>query len=349
METESTATEPPKAGDKSTMRIVYRNSAGETFFDWPPDQIHDALADAQGTLWVDIVNADERSEWVEALFGNVFGFHPLAIEDALKETHLPKVDDWGDYLYTVYHTVDYDPQTSEIALYELDIFLGKNYLVTYHGQPMALIDRLRTLFERDQGQRLARGPDHALYFLFDMGAEDYMTVIEKLDDRLEQCQDEVLASPKRRTMGHILDAKRAVLRLYRILAPQREVFNRLARDKYGPIDAEDRVYFRDVYDHMVRLHDILESLRDLIGGTLDTYLSAVSNRTNDVMKTLTIVNVLFLPMNFLVGFFGMNFFGSNIDLGDVGIPHRSIFVMLCASLLTAPWGLWAFGKWRKWF
>src|SRR5205823_144576 len=108
--------------------------------------------------------------------------------------------------------------------------------------------------------------------------------------------------------------KRSAMRLHRIIAPQREAFNRLARDLYSQIDAKDRVYFRDVYDHLVRLHDITEGLRDLIAGALDTYLSSTANRTNDVMKTLTIVSVLFLPLNYLVGFFGMNFFGDNIAL-----------------------------------
>lgn len=333
----------------SSVRVLCRRASGETSLEWPPDRIAEALADPTATVWVDILETESNFQWVERLFRETFGFHPLAIEDALSETHLPKVDDWGSYLYTVYHSVEYNPSTTEISLHELDIFLGSNFLVTFHCRPLQLLDRLRSTFERDHGQRLARGADHALYFLFDSGSDDYMRVIEQLDERIEDCQDEAIGSPKRRTLLKILDTKRACLQLYRILAPQREVFNRLARDRYGPIDAEDRVYFRDVYDHMVRLHDILESLRDLIGGALDTYLSAVSNRTNDVMKTLTIVNVLFLPMNFLVGFFGMNFFGDNIDLGDVGLPHRFIFGLVCASLLTAPWGLWAFGKWRKWF
>jgi magnesium transporter len=333
----------------SSVRVVVRRANGETDCDWPADRIAEALADPTATVWVDIVESEKDLAWVEKLFRETFHFHPLAIEDALSETHSPKVDDWGGYLYTVYHTVDYDPATGTIALHELDIFLGPNYLVTFHAGRIALIDKLRTMFERDGGERLSHGADHALYFLFDAGSDDYMKVIDQLDERIDDCQDEAIGRPRRKTLQRILETKRACLRVHRILAPQREVFNRLARDKFGPIDAEDRVYFRDVYDHLVRLHDILDSMRDLANGALDTYMSAVSNRTNDVMKTLTIVNVLFLPMNFLAGFFGMNFFGANIDLGDIGLPHRFIFGLVCISFLSAPWGLWAFGKWRRWF
>ncbi len=130
--------------------------------------------------------------------------------------------------------------------------------------------------------------------------------------------------------------------------PQREVANRLARDSYPQIDDQDRVYFRDVYDHLVRLHDISESLRDLVGGAIDTYLSVVSNRTNDIMKALTIVTVLFMPLTFLVGFFGMNFFGGNIELSGT-LPGRILFWGNNLLMLITPFGIW-YWAWRHgWF
>src|SRR5207248_7574830 len=132
------------------------------------------------------------------------------------------------------------------------------------------------------------------------------------------------------------------------LAPQREVVNRLARDDYDPIPSDHRVYFRDIYDHLVRVHDITESLRDLIAGALDTYLSAISNRTNDIMKTLTLVTVMFLPMSFLAGFFGMNFFGETLAFSS-RLPKGLLFTIACLMMVIPPWGMYWWAHRRKWF
>jgi magnesium transporter len=214
---------------------------------------------------------------------------------------------------------------------------------------MPVLDRLRRSLERDGGLRLRAGADHLLYHVFDLGTSDYLAAIEHLDDAIDAAQDEVFHDPTPETLQKIFRVKRSAMRLHRIVAPQREVFNRLARDLYPQIDAPDRVYFRDVYDHMVRLHDITESLRDLISGALDTYLSSTANRTNEVMKTLTVFTVLFLPLNFLVGFFGMNFFGDNIHLSGMEVPHAFIFWSICLSMVAAPAFMWFWAKRRGWF
>src|SRR3972149_3959817 len=135
-----------------------------------------------------------------------------------------------------------------------------------------------------------------------------MPVVEALDDEIDLVEDQIFNNPNPHVLENIFTLKRAALHLRRIIGPQREVLNKLARDDYPAIDARAKVYFRDVYDHLVRLHDVTESLRDLVSGALDTYLSVVNNRMNDIMKTLTVITTLFMPISFLVGFFGMNFF-----------------------------------------
>ena len=232
---------------------------------------------------------------------------------------------------------------------ELDIFLGSNYLVTYHTELIVFLTDLLRLIERDGGGFLGSGADHLLYRLLDLGVETFLPAIEHLDEVIDEVQDEVFAGPTPKTLHKIMRVKRSATRVHRILIPQREVLNRLARDTYGPIDPKDRVYFRDVYDSLVRLHDISETLRDLIAGALDTYLSALSNRTNEVMKTLTIVTVLMLPLNFVVGFFGMNFFGENIHLDSLKLPHMLVFLIICGGMLASPWGIWVYARWRRWF
>lgn len=331
------------------MRIVYRDGEGRVHLDWPLGRLEEALADAQGTLWLDIYDRESNFSEVEDLFRKTFHFHPLAIDDALQETHNPKLDDWGNYLYLVFHDVEFNTEDHEIEARELDIFLGSNYLVTYHTSPIRMLDKLRSLLERDGGQRMSHGSDHLLYLLLDLGVSDYLPIIESLDDTLDAIQDEIFEDPAPRTLLKIMKIKRAATRLHRLLIPEREIANRLARDEFRQIDPRDRVYFRDVYDHMVRMHDISETLRDLIASAVDTHLSAVSNRTNNVMKALTIVSMLFLPLNFAVGFFGMNFFGDNIVLGELGLPHGALFAVLLAGMLASPWIMWVYARRRGWF
>lgn len=336
------------AGPQPQIRIVYRTGQGEVHFDWPVERIAEAVADSQGTLWVDIEDRGSNGATVEPLLRDVFQFHPLAIEDALQESHVSKVDNWDRYLYLVFHSVEFNPEDHEIHLQELDIFLGANYLVTYHFVPMPVLDQLRKNLERDAGRSLEQGADHILYLALDLLVADYLPVIERLDDAIDSAQDEVFAAPTTRTLHRIFQVKRAALRLHRALIPQREVLNRLARDNYAQIDAQDRVYFRDVYDHTVRLHDISETLRDLISGALDTYLSAISNRTNEVMKTLTLVTVMFLPMSFLAGFFGMNFFGATLAF-ESPLPHTLLFWATCFIMFITPGVMALWARHRGWF
>lgn len=348
LETQPDATSSRPA-ESPKFRVIYRSPAGEVQFSESIELVQRAISEPDAVLWLDIEADGGGVAAIDGLFRNVFGFHPLAIDDALRESHIPKLDDWGAYLYMVFHTIDFHPEDQAVKLRELDVFLGKNYLVTLHFDAMPPLAQLRRTLEREGGERLKDGADHILYHVLDQSAAAFLVAIEKMDEAIDEAQDEVLDDPTQRTLQSILKIKRAALRVHRVISPQREVINRLARDSYPMIDARDRVYFRDVYDHMVRLHDISETLRDLIGGALDTYLSAISNRTNDVMKTLTIVTVLFLPLNFLVGFFGMNFFGDNIALTDVRVPHVIIFGLACLAMVGSPVVIWFWGKRRGWF
>ena len=329
------------------IRIVHRSANGDLSFDMPVDRIPEALADPSTLLWVDIERPELDLVRIESLFRDVFKFHPLAIEDALQETHVPKLDDWGDYLYLVFHGLDFDPKSDHLILHELDLFLGNNYLVSCHAVPMKPVETLLRQLERDP-ERASKGPDHLLYHLLDQGTDDYLKAIEHLDETIDAAQEEVFAAPTPATLQQIFRIKRSAVKVHRIIAPQREVMNRLARDSYKQIDGPDRVYFRDVYDHLVRLHDISETLRDLITGALDTYLSAISNRTNEIMKTLTLVTVMFLPMSFLAGFFGMNFFGENLVL-PFGLPRLTLFWINLGVMLSTPVGLFIWARRRGWF
>jgi magnesium transporter len=331
------------------LRLTYRDGSGVFHGDWPIAQVDQAVGDKTGLLWVDINGQEEHTDrLLEDWLCSTFQFHPLAIEDALKENHIPKVDDWTDYLYIVFHVARIDPASESLQLDELDVFLGRNYLVTYHVGPMAILDQDRGSMERDPRDRLRQGADHLLIRFLELAIDQSLTAISDLDDLIDKIQNAVIDDATRHNLKTIFRIKRAAIQLHKILAPQREVLNRLARDPYEVIEANNRVYFRDLYDHVVRIHDISESLRDLIAGTLETYLSVVSNRTNDIMKTLTFVTVMFMPMSFLVGFFGMNFFGDNIVF-KTPLPRVLLFWGSCAIMAISPCFIWVYARRRKWF
>jgi magnesium transporter len=306
-------------------------------------EIASALENPEGLLWVDLTG---RSVEHEPLLDRVFHFHPLAIDDALSETHVPKLDDWGKYLYLVLHAVLLDPnQPGRVETLELDIFLGPNYLVSYHEVPVEAVDSLWSAVQRDP-RHLDYGSDHLLYRLADEVVASYMPVVEGLDERIDQAEVQIFDHPTPEILEQIFTLKRAVLYLRRTIGPQREVLNKLARDDYPVIDARARIYFRDVYDHLVRMHEITESVRDLVSGTLDTYLSVINNRMNEIMKTLTLITTLFMPLSFAVGFFGMNFFLPEKPIS--AWVERPVFVLLMLAMFVMPFGMYRWVRHRGW-
>lgn len=334
---------------RAQIRTIYRDGSGRITADWPSGRIAEALGDERGTLWIDVCDPGSAdNQGVETMFRDVFHFHPLAIEDALKDTHVPRVDDWSGYLYLVFSIIDFDPETDDPRLHELDIFLGPNYVLTYHNEPLAILEVARKNIERDLENRLRRGPDYLLYQVLDMAVDAYLPAIEHLDEAIDAAQDEVFANPTPRTLHAIFRIKRAASRVHRMIGPLREVVNRLARDPNALVREPHRVYFRDVYDHLVRLHDVSESLRDLVSGALDTYLSVSSNRTNDIMKALTVVTVMFLPLSFLGGFFGMNFFGETLAFTSP-LPRQALFWGTIGLMVVTPWLMYRWVRRRGWY
>lgn len=325
------------------IQTIYRARDGRIRTDLALDEFTAALQDAHGLLWVDL--AGEPPAACEPILRETFGFHPLAVDDALQELHVPKVDDWGQYLYLVLHAVTFDKTDGSLVdTLELDLFLGKNYLVTHHEAPIAAVERVWLGCRRDE--RHLKSAAHLLYELADELATGYMPVVEDMDEAIDEIEDQVFNRPAPATLERIFTLKRAVLHLQRIISPQREVLNKLARDDYAVLDPKSRVYFRDVYDHFVRLHDVNESLRDLVGGALDTYLSVINNRMNDVMKTLTIITTLFMPISFLVSFFGMNFFQP--ALSNPAWTGKTAMALTFAAMILTPVGMYLWMRRRGW-
>lgn len=333
---------------KPKTHILYRDGAGVMHLDWPLEKLSAAIEDQAGTVWIDFEGGDEDPDrLVETVFRDLFHFHPLAIDDALTETHVPKIDDWDDYVFVVFHSSDIHPKSNRLILRELNVFLGPNYLATYHPEPLDFLDETREAIERDPRDRMREGADLLLFRLLERAIDQSLLAIEALDERIDDVQDEIIADPRPESLRTIFRLKRAAIHLHKTFGPQREVLNKLSRDPFKVVKPAHRVYFRDLYDHIVRIHDISEGLRDLISGALDTYLSVMSNRTNEIMKTLTMVTVMFLPMTFLTGFFGMNFFSESLDL-ESDWPKWIFFLGSILLMAASPVVMLLYARRRGW-
>ncbi len=254
--------------------------------------------------WIDL--ADPTPEEEKETLERLGGFHPLAIDDCRSLTHHPKVDEFPGYLFVIMHGILPVKAGEEFDTLKMSAFLGERYLVTYHRDAIGSIDR--TLEHcRANPPAFLRGPDNIFHLIVDDLVDAYLPVLEQMDDALDAIEDEVFLRPSNQTLQKILRMKKDVMRMRRISTHQKEVLNRLSRGEFALVTEEERIFYRDVYDHLVRVADLAETYRDLISGTLDAYLSVISNRMNEVMKTLTIIATIMLPLSLVAGIYGMNF------------------------------------------
>jgi magnesium transporter len=259
------------------------------------------LIDSDTRFWLDIAGLDEDTARV--LLRDTFGFHPLAVEDAEHFGQRPKIDTYDGFALIVVYGA-----TGGGSLVEVHCFYTENYLVTVHHDECPdlakLAERLRT--------RAGPRPDHVmlLYRVIDMLIDGYFPVLTHLDDEIDELEDQILEHPTEEQLGRLFDLKRSLIAMRKVVTPQRDMFATLLSaggDGLPGMTPDAERYFRDLYDHLIRISDLVDSYRDLLSGALDTHLSTVSNRLNVVMKQLTIIATIFLPLSFLTGFFGQNF------------------------------------------
>ena len=252
-------------------------------------------------FWLDLT--DPGKEEIAAL-GEVFSFHPLALEDMLKRGQRPKLDDFGEYMFLVYYGAGNGKQ-GEIELAEVHAFLSGGYIVTSHRGACAALEEAR---ERLSAQT-PRSEQFVVYRVLDGLTDTFFPVLENLDDRMDGLDSEIFDRPMPSQLEEITALRRELVELRRVVTPQRDLLARGVDDilEIPGLEADSRNYFRDVYDHAIRISDQIDAYRDLLAGTRDAYLSVVSNRLNQITKQLTVVATIFLPLSFIVGFFGQNF------------------------------------------
>lgn len=274
-------------------------------------------------FWVDV--HQPSAEQLAAL-GRVFPFHEISLEDCAIYSEMPKAEEFNKYLFVVLHGHGFDKETQEFEHRELNLFLTQSALVTVHLDAHVSIDAIRAQVEKDPAI-LASGVDSLFFRLVDYLAERYLPLLDEWEDELDELEDRVLEGTSDRVAEEVIAFKRRVIGLRRSINPQREIFRLLCSHENPFISPQVRVYLRDTYDHMYRVHEELEGIRDMLSSLMDAYRSGLSVRTNEVMRNLTIIATIFMPLTFIVGLLGMNVSFPLVEPGSV-VPFWAVLLFM---------------------
>ena len=325
-------------GGETRIRLFEYNS--EQFNETPSPTLDQCQAATRNDLadWLDVTGVHDPTAINQ--LGETFGLHPLALEDVLNSGQRPKVDFHGQYAFLILnlpHLVD-----DEITLEQVSLFVGDGHLLSFCSGNGTAFDPVRERLRQGFGRIRTRGVNYLLYTLVDVVIDSAFPILEELGERIETLEEQVLEKPDKAILNTLHQLKRDLLLLRRALWPQREVISRLIQHDGELVNAAMRPYFGDCYDHAVQVIDLIETYREMLSGMLDIYLSSVSNRMNDIMRVLTIVGTIFIPLTFIVGVYGMNFeYMPELKWHEGYYGIWGIMIVLAAGMLAA-------FKWRKW-
>lgn len=255
--------------------------------------------------WINVAGLHDAS-LIERL-GQALGLHPLVLEDIANASQRPKVEEYDGYLFVVLKMLEYDQEQDQTMVEQVSLILGDNYLVSFQEDSNDVFDPVRARLRNSAGRLRKFAADYLAYALIDAIVDNYFVVLELMGDRIEGIEEQVAEHPEERPLPEIYRLKREMIALRRAVWPLREVLAMLQHSESSLIRPGTVVYLRDVYDHTVQMMDTIESMRDLLSGMMDIYLSGLSNRMNEIVKVLTIFSTIFIPLTFLAGVYGMNF------------------------------------------
>ena len=256
--------------------------------------------------WINVDRIDHIGT-IEKI-GECYGLHPLVLEDILNTDQRPKIEDYDQYYYIVLKMLYYRERTGQIEVEQISLILGRNFVISFQeGKEGDVFGPVRERIRNNKGRIRKMGADYLTYALIDAIVDSYFIILEKLGERIEFLEEALVTQPTTKTLREIHSLKREMIFLRKAVWPLREVISSLERGESSLIQESTRVYLRDVYDHTIQVIDSIETFRDMVSGMLDIYLSSVSNRLNAVMKVLTIITTLFMPLTFIAGIYGMNF------------------------------------------
>jgi magnesium transporter len=298
--------------------------------------------DSESVTWIDIDGIQDIG-MLDRL-GSSYGLHPLILEDILNTDQRPKLDDMESYIYVVLKMFDYDLVSQEIVSEQVSIVLGKNFVISLQeGREGDLFEPIRERIRGGKGRIRKLGPDYLAYSLLDIIIDRYFLILEKLGEKIEVLEENLVSDPRPETLREIHSMKREMIFLRKSVWPLREVIYGLEKSDSDLIQQSTKIFLRDVYDHTIQVIDSIETYRDMLSGMLDIYLSSVSNRMNQIMKVLTIFSTIFMPLTFLAGVYGMNFKFMPEIYKPWGYP-----IVLLIMLVVACTMLYFFKK-KKWF
>jgi magnesium transporter len=255
--------------------------------------------------WINI-DGIHQVETLEKL-GECFELHPLTLEDILNTDQRPKIEDFGDYMYIVLQMFSYDDRNNEIITEQVSLILGRNFVLSFQENIGDVFNQIRERIRSGKGKIRKMGADYLVYALLDAIVDNYFIILEKIGEQIEFIEERLIINPASETLNNIHKLKREMLFLRKSVWPLREVISGMERGESSLIKGTTKIYLRDVYDHNIQIIDTIETLRDMLSGMLDIYLTSISNRLNAVMKVLTIIATIFMPLTFLAGIYGMNF------------------------------------------
>lgn len=311
-----------------------------------PEECKEYL-ERETVTWIH-VQGDAEPDTMRQL-GSLFGLHHLALEDVINTGQRPKLDDYTDqYFIALAHPV-IDDDSKTVGMRQLSLFLGRNFVISFHPGNEDSFEPVRKRLRNHLGRIRGRGADYLLYALIDVTIDEGFPVLEWLGEEVENIEEEMLETPTRNSLRRLYQLKRTLVILRRVLWPQREVVKNLARDENILISDNNRIYFSDCHDHTIQMVDLIETYRDMVTGLLDVYLSSVSYRLNEIMRVLTIISTIFIPLTFIVGVYGMNFTnnGSPWSMPELSwyYGYPMVWVLMCMIVV----GMLLFFRSRKWF
>ena len=263
------------------------------------------LKEKPTVTWINIAGIHEV-DIIEKI-GKSFDLHPLIIEDIVNTDQRIKVEDFGNYIFVVLKMFFYAENKNEIKAEQISLILGSNFVISFQEEESDIFKPIRERIRNGKGRARKLGADYLAYSLLDAIVDHYFVILEKLGERVEDLEDELVTRPEPKILGEIHRLRREMIFLRKSVWPLREIIACLERGETSLIQKSTEIYLRDVYDHTIQVMDAVETYRDMLAGMLETYLSSISNKMNEVMKVLTIIATIFIPLTFIVGVYGMNF------------------------------------------
>ncbi|HEX2923528.1 MAG TPA: magnesium/cobalt transporter CorA [Chloroflexota bacterium] len=290
-------------------------------------------AEGIGITWINVDGLHEQA--VLENVGRLFTLHPLTLEDVLNTEQRPKLEAFEDYLFIVLKTLHWDDKTSATDFEQASIVVGRNFVLTFQERETDVFEPVRQRLRNDKSRIRKLGSDYLAYSLIDVVVDNYFLVLEKLGEKIEDLEEQLVARPGPALLNEAQRLRSQLIFLRKSVWPLREVVSEMSRRETPLIEESTGVYLRDVYDHTVQVMDTVETYRDMIAEMLDIYLSSISNRTNEVMKVLTIIATIFIPLTFIVGLYGMNFDYMPELRSPWGYPAVLTFMAAIAILMVA--------------